>query len=121
MANESVLSWDSKPERAAWFAQLLASISASKATLDRGHPEGVALGYSALPSPLQTKWWAELLVELARCESSWKPHEIYHEPPPLGVDSVGLLQLSYEDEPIYRLEKLDRAAKSLEDPLVNLR
>ena len=121
MANESVLSWDSKPERAAWSAQLLASISASKATLDRGHPKGVALGYSALPSPLQTKWWAELLVEMARFESSWKPHEIYHEPPPLGVDSVGLLQLSYEDEPIYRLEKLDRAAKSLEDPLVNLR
>jgi hypothetical protein len=37
------------------------------------------------------------------------------------VDSVGLLQLSYEDEPVYHLEHLDRGVKSLEDPLVNLR
>jgi hypothetical protein len=37
------------------------------------------------------------------------------------VDSIGLVQLSYEDEPIYYLEHLDRDAKSLEDPLVNLR
>jgi hypothetical protein len=39
----------------------------------------------------------------------------------VGVDSVGLLQLSYEDEPIYHLEQLDRNTRSLEDPLVNLR
>ena len=32
-----------------------------------------------------------------------------------------MLQLSYEDEPNHHLEHLDRAAKSLEDPLVNLR
>lgn len=121
MPNESVLSWDSNPDRAAWSAQLLASISASKAALDRGHPEGVAPGYSKLSPPHQIKWWAELVVKMAFFESDWNPHDVYHEPPPLGVDSVGLLQLSYEDEPIYHLEKLDRALKSLEDPLVNLR
>lgn len=121
MAEEPLLSWNSNSNRASWSAQLLASIIEAKAKLELGHPEAVAVGYSKLPSQLQTKWWAELIVEMARFESNWKPHEIYHEPPPLGVDSVGLLQLSYEDEPIYHLEKLDRAAKSLEDPLVNLR
>ena len=72
-------------------------------------------------APRQIKFWAELFIAIARFESNWRPHEIFHEPPPLGVDSVGLLQLSYEDEPVYRLEHLDRNVKSLEDPLVNLR
>jgi hypothetical protein len=41
--------------------------------------------------------------------------------PPLSVDSVGLLQLSYEDQSAYHLEPLDRQRRTLEDPLVNLR
>lgn len=61
------------------------------------------------------------MVAISWHESKWHPNEIYHEPPPLGVDSVGLLQLSYEDEKPYGLEPLSRVAKSLQDPLVNLR
>jgi hypothetical protein len=97
------------------------SIALHKAELDRGNPDHFAPGYSGLSTSDQVRFWAELFVAIARFESSWKPHTIFHEPPPLGVDSVGLLQLSYEDEPNHHLEHLDRAAKSLEDPLVNLR
>ena len=58
---------------------------------------------------------------MSKFESAWDPHDIYHEPPPLNEDSVGLLQLSYADAASYHLEHLDSAKKSLEDPLVNLR
>jgi hypothetical protein len=121
MSDDSSLSWDSVPERIAWSAQLLASIAAFKEQLDQGNPEAFAPGYAALPPARQIKFWAELIVAIAKFESNWKPHTIFHEPPPLGVDSVGLLQLSYEDQPNHKLEPLDREAKSLEDPLVNLR
>jgi len=121
MPNDVALSWDTVAERKAWSSQLLASIDTMKAELDRGQPDAFAPGYSTLAISDQIKFWAEFFVAIARFESNWKPHEIFHEPPPLGVDSVGLLQLSYEDEPVYHLERLDRAGKSLEDPLVNLR
>ena len=121
MPDNTTLSWDSNPERKAWSSQLLESVASAKHELERGNPELFAPGYSGLGAQAQIKFWAELFVAMAKFESSWKPHEIFHEPPPLGVDSVGLLQLSYEDEPRYHLEHLDRNAKSLEDPLVNLR
>ena len=121
MSDDTMLTWDSRPERKAWSAQLLESVASAKQELDRGNPEQFASGYSGLSESQQIKFWAELFVAIARFESNWKPHEIFREPPPLGVDSVGLLQLSYEDEPVYQLEHLDRSAASLEDPLVNLR
>jgi hypothetical protein len=121
MPSESSLSWDNLPERKVWSDQLRASIAEFKTQLDQGDPEAFISGYAALTPELQIKFWAELIVAVAKFESNWKPHTIFHEPPPLGVDSVGLLQLSYEDQPNYHLEPLDRAAKTLEDPLVNLR
>lgn len=121
MSDDATLTWDSRPERKVWSAQLLESLASAKQDLDRGNPEQFAPGYAGLAAAGQIKFWAELFVAIARFESNWKPHEIFHEPPPLGVDSVGLLQLSYEDEPVYHLEHLDRSVKSLEDPLVNLR
>lgn len=89
--------------------------------MELGNPDGFVQGYSGLTDELKLKFWAELVIAMAWRESSWNPHNIYHEPPPLGVDSVGLLQLSYEDEVPYSLEPLDREAHSLEDPLINLR
>jgi hypothetical protein len=121
MLDDATLTWDTRPERKAWSAHLLESVASTKQGLDRGNPDQFVPGYSGLATSGQIKFWAELFVAIARFESSWRPHEIFHEPPPLGVDSVGLLQLSYEDEPIYHLEHLDRSAKSLEDALVNLR
>jgi hypothetical protein len=121
MSDGTTLSWDSRPERKPWSEQLLKSVALAKEELDRGNPEQFVPGYSELSESQQIKLWAELFVAMARFESNWKSHEIFHEPPPLGVDSIGLLQLSYEDEPLYHLEHLDRSVKSLEDPLVNLR
>ena len=122
MAHDATLTWDSVPERKAWLRQLLESIASARQELDRGKTlQRFAPGYSGLAAPRQKKFWAELFIAIARFESNWNPHDIFHEPPPLGVDSVGLLQLSYEDEPVYHLEHLDRNVKSLEDPLVNLR
>ncbi|MFM9435631.1 hypothetical protein ACFDR9_002701 [Janthinobacterium sp. CG_23.3] len=121
MNNPRMLSWADKPVRKPWSEQLLASVAAAKNTLDLGNPEGFVAGYSTLSLEHQLKFWAELLVAIAWRESAWEPTAIYHEPAPLGIDSVGLLQLSYEDAVNYTLEPLDRAAKSLEQPLVNLR
>jgi len=121
MSDQPALTCDSVPERRAWSKQLLESIAAHKPDLDRGNPDQFAPGYSGLSTSQQILFWAEMFVAIARFESNWKPQTIFHEPPPLGVDSIGLLQLSYEDEKNYHLEHLDRTARSLEDPLVNLR
>ena len=63
--------------------------------------------------------WAALFAAIAYYESGYDPHSIFKEAS--GQNSVGLLQLSYEDQRAYGLEPLDRKARSLEDPLVNLR
>jgi hypothetical protein len=89
--------------------------------LEQGNPDSFIPGYSALSPEMKIRFWCELVIAIAWFESSWNPRSIYHEPPPLGVDSVGLLQLSYEDQDHYDLEHLDRQARRLEDPLVNLR
>jgi hypothetical protein len=115
------LSWDTVEERKAWSAELLAAAALHKAELDRGNPDLFIPGYLQLTPEQQLKFWAELVIGVAKFESSWKPHVIFHEPPPLGIDSVGLLQLSYEDQSAYGLEPLSRSQKSLENPLVNLR
>ena len=115
------LSWDDAPKRKTWSFQLIDSVTMRKTQLDEGNPEAFISGYSTLSASLQIKFWAELLIAVAKFESDWDPHNIFHEPPPLSNDSIGLLQLSYSDEVPYKLEPLDPGAKSLEDPLVNLR
>jgi soluble lytic murein transglycosylase-like protein len=114
------LSWDNG-HRQAWSAQLIASIRESMSQLEQGNPDSFVSGYSSLSAELRIKFWAELLIAVAKFESDWNPNEIFHEPPPLSVDSIGLLQLSYQDHAHYNLEPLSPAAKSLQDPLVNLR
>lgn len=121
MDSAIALSWDTAAERKPWSAELVKAVRAHKADLDLGNPDAFIPGYAKLGADQQVRFWAELIIGMAKFESGWKPHVIFHEPPPLGIDSVGLLQLSYEDQPNYKLEPLDRAKKSLEDPLVNLR
>ncbi len=115
------LSWDDAPKRKTWSFQLTDSVTMRKTQLDQGNPEAFLTGYSTLSASLQIKFWAELLIAMSKFESDWDPHNIFHEPPPLNNDSIGLLQLSYSDEVPCKLEPLDPGAKSLEDPLVNLR
>jgi hypothetical protein len=121
VSSDCSLSWDDAPERKAWSASLVSSVTNLMAKLEQGNPNTFLAGYSNLSPALQIKFWAELLVAVAKFESSWNPHDIYHEPHPLNEDSVGLLQLSYQDQANYSLEPLNQGAKSLEDPLVNLR
>jgi Transglycosylase SLT domain len=121
MPDPKHLSWDNDPIRLAWSSELLTAITRSKSDLERGEPESFIDGYTKLEPDLQLKFWAEFVIGIAKFESNWKPDAIFHEPPPLGVDSVGLLQLSYSDQKHYHLEPLDPSAKSLEDPLINIR
>lgn len=116
-----ILSWDNKPQRKAWSPELLSSVSAHLQALELGAPDQFVAGYSTLSADEKLKFWAEIIIAMIKFESDFNPHSIYHEPPPLGVDSVGLLQLSYEDQHNYHLEPLDKGQKSLEDPLVNIR
>jgi hypothetical protein len=115
------LSWDNVLARKAWSTQLIASVTDRIAQLEQANPNAFIDGYNTLSSALRIKFWAEMLIAIAKFESNWNPHDIFHEPPPLGVDSIGLLQLSYQDQANYKLEPLSEAARSLEDPLVNLR
>lgn len=116
------LSWEANhPERATWSKQLIDSVKQYKPRLDAGNPEGFIAGYDRLTPVTQVKFWAELIIAVAKFESGWDPHNIFHEPPPLGVDSIGLLQLSYEDETPCHLDHLNKAGKDLENPLINLR
>lgn len=64
--------------------------------------------------------WRSLIEAMVQFESGNNPSLHYGEPPPLGYDSVGLLQLSYEDTHYKKLIKLDRKLKTLEDPINNL-
>ena len=121
MSDPNILSWDNSQARKPWSEQLLKSIAAAKQSLDEANVEAFLPGYGQLDLASQIKFWAELVIAIAWFESKWNPNDIYHEPAPLNVDSVGLLQLSYEDAKPYHLEPLDRTEKSLQDPLVNLR
>ena len=115
------LSWDDDPARKPWSAALIAAVREHKTELDQGNPDSFIPGYAQLSADKQVKFWAELVIAMAKFESNWNPHARFKEPPPLNVTSLGLLQLSYEDGAQYHLEPLDRAHHALEDPLVNLR
>jgi hypothetical protein len=116
------LSWDSSPERVAWSRALIDAIRERKSDLDAGNPDAFIPGYAALPPDGQVKFWAEFVIAIAKYESTWNPHAHFKEPPPLKVESVGLLQIAYEDDKEYHFDPPpDRAAKSLEDPATNLR
>lgn len=122
MIDPDTLSWDNSPARKPWSEQLLISVAAAIPLLEQADADAFVAGYSGLAAPLRIKYWSELLVAIAWFESGWDPNNIYPEGPPLNVDSIGLLQLSYEDQQSYHLkEPLDPAKKSLRDPSINLR
>lgn len=65
--------------------------------------------------------WMHLFAIMAKYESSYNPKTYFMEPPPLGYESIGLFQLSYEDQPNYPSCNLNRATKNLEDGITNIR
>lgn len=115
------LSWDTNPTRKTWSNELISAVRSHMTELEQGNPDSFVSGYNGLLDDNKVRYWAELVIRMIKWESSFNPHCIFHEPAPLNVDSVGLLQLSYGDGPNYHLEPLSLEHKSLEDPLLNIR
>jgi hypothetical protein len=116
------LSWETAahPERSAWSSELLKQVGTHQGQLEQGNPNTFIPGYNGLSSDLKTKFWGELIVAMAKYESSWNPDDVYHEPPPLNVDSVGLLQLSIQDGRNYHLTPPVSTENQLKNPDINL-
>ena len=116
------LSWEiNHPERKEWSARLISLVSQNKDDLERGQPETFIAGYNGLPSEaLKIKFWCELLVAVAKFESDWNPKNVFKEPPSLGVNSIGLLQLSLVDQTHFDLTPHIDDEDELKKPLLNL-
>lgn len=116
----AALPWESNhPERKAWSDELRAQFDAKLDSVE--HATDIATycaRYDELPRSDRVTLWATLAVAIAKHESGYDPTQRFAEPPPLGVDSIGLFQLSYEDG--FSWCRLDRVAKTLEDPIVNI-
>jgi hypothetical protein len=114
------LSWDNA-ERRAWSTKLLSLIQTDRARLEAGNPDSFIPGYNGLaPDAIKLKFWAELLIAMAKFESGWDSKNVFREPPPLGVNSIGLLQLSKQDENGYAVRPPIAAENELKDPILNL-
>lgn len=114
------LSWDNKPARKAWSEKLLSLLTPIQATLEQGQPDSFIPGYNGLTPSMKVKFWAELLVAMSTFESSWDPTNVFAEPPPLGVNSIGLLQLSLKDQNGYAVAPRIDDENDLKDPILNL-
>jgi len=114
------LSWEdsSHPVRKQWTQQLVTSVQQHKSQLDQGDPNGFIAGYNGLSGEGQVKLWCELLVAMAKFESSWKPTEVYHEDD--GQNSIGLFQLSIGDQGNYPLSPHASSEQDLKDPFLNI-
>jgi hypothetical protein len=119
-ASAAPLDWEKDhPERAAWSQALRQSFAAELPRI--GVPADIGdycPAYAQLDAAGRVEALSVMAVAIARRESSYKPDTVYHEPPPLGVDSIGLFQLSYEDG--FTWCSLDKASNSLMDPVNNI-
>ena len=114
------LSWDSKPARKPWSDKLLSLLTPIEATLEKGQPDQFIPGYNTLSPSMKVKFWAELLIAMSNFESGWDPTNVFAEPPPLGVNSIGLLQLSKKDQGNYKVAPQIDDENKLKDPILNL-
>lgn len=118
----SALSWEANhPERLAWSDCARKIVAENLEALEQAKDiEKFCSSYGSMGKSKRVEFWCELIAAMAYYESSWKPAMHFGEPPPLGYDSIGLLQLSYEDRQYAKYGVLDRKKKSLEDPINNL-
>lgn len=72
--------------------------------------------YYYLSLDLKKQFWAELFIGMAYKESGYNPASVYKES--FGVDSIGLYQLSYEDQWSYC--DMNKAKGTLKDPIKNI-
>jgi hypothetical protein len=118
----SSLSWEAgAPSRKPWTNKVLATVEPRKDIFFKAKDiTRFCPRFNSLSASGKINAWAELIVGMVKYESSFNPNSIYREPPPLGIDSIGLLQLSYEDKANYPFCNLDRKTKNLQDPINNL-
>lgn len=114
------LAWEKNhPERVVWSARLRMQITQNlPAFLKAGDWSLYCSKFTLLSEGEKVDAIATMAVAIALYESSYKPASVYHEPPPLSVDSIGLYQLSYEDK--MKWCDMDRQKGNLIDPLVNI-
>lgn len=111
------LSWN-KPE---WDQKLYTDVQANLELFSKAKDiESFCPKYHSLSEGEKVHAISELIVGMVRYESNFKPNTKFMEPAPLNYESIGLLQLSYEDKRGYPNCNLDRAKKNLEDPINNL-
>jgi len=115
------LAWEKQhPERKPWSIALRAEIGKKLDDFDRATDLDLYCPrYRKLSTDDRVSAIAAMAVAIAKFESGYNPKQHFGEPPPLGYDSIGLFQLSYEDG--FTWCELDRGKKSLEDPINNIR
>lgn len=116
-----VLVWEvNHPERQAWSKELILDFKAVLPSMNRAQDAtDWCSRYEKLDPNDQAVVWATMAVKIAYYESSWDPNNVYHEPPSLGVDSIGLFQMSYSDSLPWCI--LNQGSNSLKDPLNNIK
>ena len=130
----SALEWETGPaDRRAWSDELRRVLAPNIGVLETARDiSQFAPNYSSLSPSQRLDVWASLVAAIASFESQgFKPDSKFLETKIKDGEgrtvpafhSVGLLQLSYKEreQRAYGYEHLDEDAKSLEDPLVNLR
>jgi len=117
------LPWDGKhKDSAVWTEKLKQEII--KRGMVKLSPSDIATfcpGYSKQDDQGKLVAWMNLFSIMAKYESSYNPKTFFMEPPPLGYHSIGLFQLSYEDQPNYPECALSKSQKNLEDGVHNIK
>lgn len=115
------LSWEIKEGRETWTQKVKQEINANYDAFDLTKDQlDFCPNYNRLMRPERVYVWAEMVSLIAKYESNWNPATVFGEPPPLNVDSIGLLQLSYEDKAYAKFCDLSRQSNSLKNPIKNL-
>lgn len=114
------LKWEENhKERAPWSLQVMKQFKENLSSFEKASDvKTFCPKFSSLDESKKVHALSTMAVAIALYESSYNPNSIYHEPPPLGIDSVGLYQLSYEDK--FSWCNLDRKSKTLQNPMINI-
>lgn len=116
-----MLKWEiGHPERAPWSSEIS---SLFKKNLDSFNSaadiKSFCPKWTSLIEDRKVFVLGTMAVAIALYESSYKPDTVYHEPPPLSIDSVGLFQLSYEDK--MKWCSMVKSSNTLKNPITNIR
>lgn len=129
-----ILSWElNNPERKSWSESVRNKIEKDFDVFNTAQDiEKLCGNFSKLTRSKKIDVFAELISQMAKYESSWKPDTKFQEPRSMGIDALtkkpvvseGLLQLSYQDT-LWRKESAKNCSvsfekKNLTDAIVNL-